>query len=247
MPWWLCERPHITIGFALCCCSEVTGDGGVGEGGVWLRLPNYQCCVKMKPQLVSDRMAWFYIRRHHSHRCDNLHHTTRGHITHATPGRVSADCLCEALTCFLMGFGEWPAAGHFESSHDWPIHIFHLLLPRTKPATKSFCSFIFFFGHMLPSVPSARWHICWAPAITGTQKWLTLASAFMFPHGACMRECVVSLTVICGWIKTLLIQQSFPSYPSRWWGHACGLIITGLRWQALIRNSGYSPLCRGMY
>lgn len=121
------------------------GEGGVGEGGACLRLPNYQCCVKMKPQLVSDRMAWFYIRRHHSHRCDNLHHTTRGHITHAPPGRVSADCLCEALTCFLMGFGEWPAASHFESSHDWPIHIFHLLFPKNQTCNKIILFFYYFF------------------------------------------------------------------------------------------------------
>lgn len=140
MAVWKATRHH-WLRFVLLLRSHWGGGRGVGEGRVCLRLPNYQSCVKMKPQLVSDRMAWFYIRRHHSHRCDNLHHATRGHITHAPPGRVSTDCLCEALTCFLMGFGEWPAAGHFESSHDWPIHIFYLLLPKTK----SFCSFLFFW------------------------------------------------------------------------------------------------------
>lgn len=48
----------------------------------------------------------------------------------------SADCLCIGL--FLMGFGEGGlAAGHLGSPHDKPIHMLHLLSPKTKPETKS--------------------------------------------------------------------------------------------------------------
>lgn len=76
-------------------------------------------------------------------------------------------------------------------------------------------------------------------------RWLTDLLLHSRVQLHCVSVCVVSLLVICGWIKTLSIQQSFPSHPSRWWGHDCGLIITALRWEALIGNSGYFTICEG--
>lgn len=77
---------------------------------------------------------------------------------------------------------------------------------------------------------------------------------------AALHECVffLLLVVICGWIKTLLIRQSFPSHPpppevmrSRlWFNHRCA-VLTGIDWkQWLFHNlqedvmmSLYTPTC----
>lgn len=63
--------------------------------------------VWKQTSLVSDRMAWFYIQRDRSHKCVNLHHTSRGPITHRPDGRC-LHCL-QSLTGCLMGF--WRVTG----------------------------------------------------------------------------------------------------------------------------------------
>lgn len=162
-------------------------------------------------------------------------HGSRSHYPAPLP-RLALIVFIKALTCFLMWFGEWLAAGHSEQP-TWrpnPHVSFTYCSPKNQTSNKSLCPLFLplvlpllcgIFGHMFPSAPSAWWQICWAPTITGTQKndsGLLRHSYFFF-----LLQRAVLLTLICGWIKNSYWSgQSFPSYPSRCWGHACDLIVT---------------------
>ncbi len=177
-------------------------------------------------------MPWFYIQGDRSHRCDNLHEKVWDHITLAPRGAQ----LCPHIGSDLLGPNG--ILGGLLQQPSWRANP-HALSPKTKPATCPFsvCGcFAFAWASSYSSVIAIGLH---ADSRHNTTEYFSIQESNRIAW-----VCFLLLSVICGWIKPLLICQSFPSHPSRWWGHDCGLIISALRWQALIGNSGYFIICK---
>lgn len=174
-------------------------------------------------------------------------HGSRSHYPRSPGEGLALIVFGKALTCFLMWFGEWLTCRPLWKAHmtaQSTCFFFHLLLPKTEPTTNHS---VLFPPSCSPSLsPSLSFFLvfldlCFHLLHLSDDTFVELHQSqghrkithaccgihvFFFFSPTWEWQRVISLTLICRWIKPLLIQQSFPSSPLWWWGHACGLIVT---------------------